>query len=120
MYTPRAAVPMTSPWLMWAEASCPHAIAVPSSHRIRGVHSFALTSRDAAASVTVDQAMAPDRGRETAVWEADIDRARVRPPTVAAARTTPSLLRKAYRPSPAMIGCSVMNQPSARAQGTAV
>src|SRR5919197_3358539 len=107
-----------TPWLMCAEASCPHASAVTSSHSSREAHPSALARRDAAARTMVVQANAPENGSETVVYEAAIDRARQRPPTVAAALAARSLLRKAYRPRPAMIGCRAMNHPMARAHGS--
>src|ERR671930_387204 len=86
-----------TPWLMCAEASCPHASAVTSSHSSREAHPSALARRDAAARTMVVQANAPENGSETVVYEAAIDRARQRPPTVAAA-----LAARQLRPQEAM------------------
>jgi DNA-binding protein HU-beta len=63
----KAALPTMSPWLMCADASCPHASAVAKSHKRRACQLMARHSREAVASDTVDHATAPANGSEIAV-----------------------------------------------------
>jgi hypothetical protein len=86
-------VPTARPLLMWAEASCPQAIAVNAVHRNLLGQVCAPRSRDAAARSTGVQAMLPDSGRDAERKEPARPRASTAPPVVEAVLDTPSLRR---------------------------
>jgi hypothetical protein len=94
-YAPRASVATMRPLLKWAAATCPHASAIPPSHRSRGGQLSALTYREAAASSTALHARVPENGSSSTKCESAIRRPSARPPAVEEGLDTRSVRRKA-------------------------
>ena len=100
---------ITSPWLMWALATCDQANADSASHARRRDHRSACRYPDAPTSTIVVQPRKPANGIPIAMSEVDISIPRHRPPTVATGRESDSLRRNQKRPSPASSGLNTMN-----------
>ena len=101
--------------MRWAAAICETDNPARASHPIARLVGRACRYPETPASASAVQARLPANGSEMAILEPAIPRESASPPTVAAGRPVPSFRRNRYRPSPARIGCRVMNAPSARA-----